>query len=336
MNETLTAWLPGASTLVIVTFLLYATNWVVRRNQPRELSVPRQFLMIVLTLAGLVLVIFTLPLEVDTREQVLGLLGIMTTAVIALSSTTFVANIMAGLMLRAVNAFQPGDFVRCQELFGRVTERGIFHTEIQTEDRDIATLPNLYLVNNPVTVILESGTVISTYLSLGYDVHHALVEPILRDAAEHAGLNDAFVLVSELNDFSVTYRVGGFSADVKNVLSAKSTLHKQILSALHDNNIEIVSPNFMNQRVLAPESRVIPVPVSTARPAESNPESVIFDKAEQAAEREQLQRQLHELVSELAESDDKEMLEAAQISLRQRIADIESELARLEEAGEES
>ena len=64
--------------------------------------------------------------------------------------------------------------------------------------------------------------------------------------------------------------------------------------------------------------------------------SVIFDKAEQAAEREQLQRLLHELTSELAGSDEKEMSETAQTTLRQRIADIESELARLEEAGEES
>ena len=58
--------------------------------------------------------------------------------------------------------FRPGDFVRVGERLGRVTERGLFHTEIQTEDRDLTTLPNLYLVTNPVTVVRASGTIVST------------------------------------------------------------------------------------------------------------------------------------------------------------------------------
>ena len=45
-------------------------------------------------------------------------------------------------------------------LFGRVTERGLFHTEIQTEDRDLVTLPNLYLVTNPVKVVRTFLTVL--------------------------------------------------------------------------------------------------------------------------------------------------------------------------------
>ena len=46
----------------------------------------------------------------------------------------FIGNVMAGLMLRAVRNFRTGDFVRVEKHFGRVTERGLLHTEIQTED----------------------------------------------------------------------------------------------------------------------------------------------------------------------------------------------------------
>ena len=59
-----------------------------------------------------------------SRGQLLALLGLALTAVIALSSTTFVANAMAGLMLRSVKSFRPGDFIRVGEQSGRVTERG--------------------------------------------------------------------------------------------------------------------------------------------------------------------------------------------------------------------
>ena len=38
---------------------------------------------------------------------------------------------MAGLMMRVVKGFGAGDFVSIGESFGRVSERGLFHVEIQ-------------------------------------------------------------------------------------------------------------------------------------------------------------------------------------------------------------
>jgi small conductance mechanosensitive channel len=286
--------LPGVLTFIGVVVVLAIINFQMRRELTGELSVSRQLLMLCLTATGLLVFIFSLPLSETSRGQILSLLGIVTTAVIALSSTTFVANIMAGLMLRAVNSFRPGDFVRSETFFGRVTERGIFHTEIQTEDRDLTTLPNMYLVNNPVTVVHNSGTIISATLSLGYDIPHPRVEELLKQAAEETSLEDPFVLVVDLNDFSVSYRVGGFSEDTSHLLTIKSNLRKNVLTRLHENDIEIVSPNFMNQRALAPDEKIIPEDYQgqTHTRDDTSPEERIFDKAGSAAEREQHKEEL--------------------------------------------
>ena len=83
---------------------------------------------------------------------------------------------MAGLMLQVAKSFSPGDFVRVGEYFGRVTERGLFHVEKQTEDRDLTTLPNLHLATNSITVVHSAGTIVSAELSLGYDVSHVLLK----------------------------------------------------------------------------------------------------------------------------------------------------------------
>jgi len=64
-----------------------------------------------------------LPIEQSKRAQLLSLLGILLSGAIALSSTTFLGNAMAGLMLRALNNFKAGDFLSVKEEFGRVTER---------------------------------------------------------------------------------------------------------------------------------------------------------------------------------------------------------------------
>jgi len=128
-----------------------------------------QVLLLVLGVLGGVLVLLLLPLGDVVRGQLIGLSGILITGVFALSSTTFVANAMAGLMLRLVKSFRTGDFIQVGELMGRVTERGLFHTEIQNEDREQTSFPNLHLVTNPVVVVRSSGTMISPTLSLGYD-----------------------------------------------------------------------------------------------------------------------------------------------------------------------
>jgi small conductance mechanosensitive channel len=221
---------------------------------------------------------------------------------------------MAGLMLRAVRNFRPGDFIRVGDYFGRVSDRGLFHIEIQTEDRDLTTLPNLYLVTNPVKVIRSSGTLVTAEVSLGYDVSRVVVERALLEAAADTELKESFVYIMVLGDFSVTYRIAGLLTEVKSLLSTRSRLHEMMLDRLHAAGIEIVSPNFMNQRVLDKDKQFIAQPVTqkaTMEPMKPPPEAVVFDKAEEAEsleklrERQQeLHKELNELKSALAEAPD--------------------------------
>lgn len=303
--STMTAGLIGFGvTTGFVIALLVAADWLLLRRNASDLSteerVPRQVLMTVLTVLGLAAAIVALPVGTDKREILIGVFGLIVSAVIALSSTTFIANVMAGLMLRSVDNFTAGDFVRVGDQFGRVTERGLFHTEIQTEDRDLTTLPNLYLVQHPLTVVRKSGTIVSTQLSLGYDLPHAKVEPLLKQAAERCELADAFVQVLELGDYAVTYRVAGFLGDPKQLLSTRSKLRKHVLDCLHGAGVEIVSPHFVNQRRAEEPVVAPPTPAPPATSPDEGPEPVIFDKAELAAEEEDLLKQRKTLVAEIA------------------------------------
>ena len=252
-----------------------------------------QLVMLALSLAGLLAIILALPVGDELRGQLLSLLGILLSASIALSSTTFLGNALAGVLLRVVGGFRMGDYVRVGEHSGRVSERGLFHTEIQTEDRDLTTLPNMYLVTNPVRVVRSSGTIISTHVSLGYDVSRLRVEEALLAAGEKAGLEEPFVQVEELGDFSVVYRLAGLLTEVKRILSARSRLREAVMDSLHGAGIEIVSPNFMNTRALAADARVVPAAAEAVEeveaPGEDLPEEVIFDKAEEAETREELE-----------------------------------------------
>jgi len=74
-----------------------------------------------------------------------------------------------------------------------------------------------------------SGTFIKGICSLGYDVNRQKVEKTLLDAAERAGLKDAFVRITELGDFSIVYTVAGLEENIKTILSSQfSTFYQTI------------------------------------------------------------------------------------------------------------
>jgi len=295
--------LPFLAVLTLVIAGLTLTKFVLERRYAEITGAGFriQLIMLGLSLVGLLAVIMAFPVSDALRGQLLSLVGILLSASIALSSTTFLGNAMAGILLRVVRVFRVGDFVRVGDHFGRVSERGLFHTEIQTEDRDLTTLPNSYLVTNPVKVVRNSGTIISAEVSLGYDVPRDQIEALLLAAASKARLEDPFVQIKALGDFSVVYRAAGLLTDVKSILSAGSRLRGAAMDELHAAGIEIVSPNFMNTRALEQAIRFIPKRVAvTKKPQqESAPEALVFDKAEEATALEEIRLRQVALAEEI-------------------------------------
>ncbi len=318
-------YLPFAVAVLGAGLALYcARRWIESRRAPGHgLRFGHQLGMLGLSLAGLLAVVVALP-DAGMRGQMLSFVGILLSAAIALSSTTLLGNAMAGIMLRAVKNFRLGDFLQVGQHFGRVTEMGLVHTEIQTEDRDLTTLPNLFLVTHAVKVIRPSGTILSATVSLGYDVPRGEIEQLLLAAARDSGLEEPFVHIVDLGDFSVTYRAAGKLSDVRTLLSRRSRLRCAMLDRLHAGGIEIVSPTYMNTRALGTGRRVIP-DASHAQPAAAAPDAMIFDKAEGATALDRMQRALETMEEELAEA------RAAKDS-KERIRQLEQRGERLREA----
>ncbi len=307
LNQLVIDGAPFAAVLILGGIALWLVNrWLVRRaaKLAGEGEFRRQLTMSLLAVVFLVALVVAAPVKESTQQSLVTLMGIAITGVIALSSTTFASNAMAGLMLRLIRNFKQGDYVRVGEFFGRVSERGLLHTEIQNERSDLITLPNLYLVTNAVTVIRPKGTFITARISLGYDLQHSEIEKLLLEAAERAGLKESFVRIRELGDFSVTYEVSGLLDDTKRFLGSKTALHRSVLDTLHGAGVEIVSPTFMNQRPLKPGQQFIPeveLELWTERSASAVPDQVVFDKAEQMERVEQLRSRLVDLDVEITD-----------------------------------
>ena len=332
---------PAITTLVLGSISLLILSRLTQRAS--NIDAPSLVLQLIFWGAGLAVVValvVALPLEAGVRGQILSLIGVVLTAIIALSSTTFVSNAMAGIMLQATRPFKPGDFILVNGVFGRVTRRSLVSTRIQTETRDFTNLPNLLLVTQPVTVQHREGTIIQADVSLGYDVHHSLAKRELLKAAENAGLADPYVLVAELLDHAVVYRAAGFLEDVVNPLTARSQLRQKMLDALHGAGIEIASPNIVAPRQQSGDTQTLPEEI-VSRPTRSpaqKPDTKIFDSAHAAANTEALREQIRELKTEIdaqqekikAASDETRASETLALeSLERQLKWLESEEANL-------
>lgn len=302
--------------IIIIILAYFINKWIFNKvKQDKEKgTITRQIITVLIFLIGALIFTISLPIEQSLKGQIISLIGIVISAALALSSTTIIGNALAGLMNSSIKNFNLGNFIKVENNFGRVTKKGLFRVEIQTEDRNLTSLPNIYIALHPLKIVRDSGTIISTTISLGYDIPRTKVEKLLLVAAEEIDLSDPFVYIESLGDFSVVYRISGLLKDTSKYFTSHSLLNASVMDALHKKGIEIVSPNFMNQRQVN-EQKFIPPEEKSEEKKDNDklPEETIFDKAIEADKiddkvqvLERINKQITELKENLKEGEDKE------------------------------
>ena len=276
-----------AATAIAIIIIVghFANKRLVKHFEAKpHLKFRRQLIQLGGILIIILMLILFLPLDDALRGQLLSLYGIIVSATIALSSTTLVGNVMAGIMLKTIKTARPGYYITVGDHYGRITAMDLLHTEIQTEERDLTMLPNLYMITHPVRVMRNSGTLLYVELSLGYDIPRHEIEKILLSAATETGLESPFVQIRNLGDFSVTYRISGLLTEVNRLLEKRRELRRRTMDGLHEADVEIVSPTFMNTRAFDKDEQFIPeVEKSEETPDRGkSPDALVFDKAEEA------------------------------------------------------
>jgi small-conductance mechanosensitive channel len=300
--------LEPTSVLIIVIVLLIFNSWIFNRMKTVKNTavIIRRSISFLIAFIGTIIFILALPIDPSMKGQIISLLGIIISAAIALSSTTILGNLIAGFMNNSMNRFTNGDLININDLQGRVIKKSAFHIELQLEDSNFITLPNLYVATHPVKLTRKTNTVISSSVSLGYDISRSKIEEALKQAALATGLRDPYVYITELGDFSVTYKVHGFLEDSGKFFSTRSLLNAKVMDMLHKNRIEIVSPSFMNQRRVD-EQQFIPEYHAEKKDVENevSPEELVFDEAIKSEEAEKKKELLNKMIARKNEIKDK-------------------------------
>jgi len=204
--------------------------------------------IVVLALAAIIVFPYLPGSKSPAFQGITIFLGVL----LSLGSSSAVANAVAGTILNYTRSFQVGDMVKIGDTLGQVLERGLIVTRVQTQKREVITIPNGVVmgasVQNYSTEAKAGGVAFYTTVTIGYDapwrkVHELLIaaalstKDILKEPAP-------FVLQTALNDFYVSYELNAYTKRPDKMQELYSDLHQNIQDKFNEGGIEINSPHF--------------------------------------------------------------------------------------------
>ena len=206
-------------------------------------------------------------------------ISIFVGVLVSLGSTTAVANVIAGIVLTYTRAFAVGDQVEVGGTRGKIIERSTFVTRIQTLKNVIVSIPNSMVLNNNIINYSknmgQSGLLVHTTITIGYDVPWQTVNELLISAARKTDNivdnPEPFVLQTSLDDNYVSYEVNVWTRKAEELPRIYSSLHANILDEFHGHNVEITSPAFQANRDANESTIPEVIPRPTAPPDTSSP-----------------------------------------------------------------
>lgn len=195
---------------------------------------------------------------------------------LTLGSAGVMNHAMSGLVLTYSRALRKGDVIRIGDNEGLVNEVGMLATKILTRENYIVTVPNAVVVSGKITNLSAQnpggGVNLTTSVTIGYDTPWRQVHAMLELAAKRTkGIEqNTPPLVRQLNlmDWYIAYELQVKLRKGESLAGVKSELHSHIQDVFNEFNVQIMSPNFVNQ----PENAVMVTPENWFAPPAIQPE----------------------------------------------------------------
>jgi len=200
---------------------------------------------------------------------------------LSLGSTSAIANVVAGIVITYMRPYMVGDRVKIGETVGDIVEKSLLVTKVKTLKNEIVTIPNATIINthlwNYTKNTKDIGIILHTSVTIGYNVPWQKVNELLINAAKKTKLTlkdpAPFVLQNSLDDNYVGYEINVYTKQANKMPLIYSDLHRNILEAFNEADIEILSPKYVASR--DGNASTVPPP---SNPDVKNPVEKVMDK----------------------------------------------------------
>ncbi|MDR3244355.1 MAG: mechanosensitive ion channel family protein [Elusimicrobiota bacterium] len=190
----------------------------------------------------------------DTFKGMSMFIGLL----LSLGSASIVNNIVSGLVITYMRAFQIGDRIKMGDNVGNVIEKTALVTRIRTAKNEIITVPNSNMMTahtiNYTASANNVGLILNYDTAFGYDVPWRKVHALLIEAAEKTEnvLKDPkpFVLQTALDDFYVRYQINAYTDNADTMPKTYSDLFQNIQDVFHRENLDMSLPHLYQNTLI--------------------------------------------------------------------------------------
>lgn len=244
--------------LIRTVFVAIQQHKIVLPNFPADWAIPTYQVIRFVILALMLVIAF--PYLPGSSSPAFQGVSVFIGVLLSLGSTSFISNIVAGVVLTYTNAFKLGDRVQIADSEGDIIGKTLLVTKIRTVKNVDISIPNGMVLNAHIKNFSSQNTerplVLSVTLTLGYDldwrhVHQTLIESAQR-TAHVLGQPEPFVLQKGLDDFYVRYELNAYTDQPHLMARTYSDLYQNLQDHCAEKGIEILSPHY---RMVRTESK---------------------------------------------------------------------------------
>ena len=248
--------LPNIGAAVIVILLTWGASLLFEKLIPRALGKTKwrtslkelaaTFGKVVIWLVGMMIAAMILFPGL-TPSKALGAAGLASVA-IGLAFKDIFQNFFAGILLLWKFPFEPGDYIECGDVTGKVLETQLRLTTIRQTNGELVVLPNSYLLGNPVNVLTSKDLRrVEVKAGIGYGEDIAKAVPIIQEALNSCDLasdqKDRSVLISGFGGSSIDMDLLFWAeSSPRGQREARSQVITAVKAALDKAGIEIPFP----------------------------------------------------------------------------------------------
>jgi small-conductance mechanosensitive channel len=238
------------------TFIADMKTKETARVSPQVADMMGKIGKIIIYIFGAMIIIFALLQMAnmgDLGQTLILMISMIIGFVVAMAATGSIGNILSSLVLNAFRPFEVGDRVLIGDVLGDVVDTNLVFVRIETLNSEMVDIPNNNVIGDKIINYSRSGSFgIDVDVSIGYEVPNTLVKKLLLEACrETKDIDDEprpIVLVDNLGDYAIRYKLRGFTTNAKAIIRIRSNLNANVHNQFYRHGIEIVSPWYLVQR----------------------------------------------------------------------------------------
>lgn len=171
---------------------------------------------------------------------------------VSLGSSSAVGNIVSGVVLTYMRPYQVDDYVRIAQTEGRVIERSLLLTRVQTPQNEIVTIPNAQILSGQMVnysgMAAGDGVILHMPLALGYQVPFEKIEPLLMEAVRRTPELEQtpapYVMHVGLDNTVARYELNAYTRKPLRLPYIYSDLRFRVQAVFAEAGVDLTSPVF--------------------------------------------------------------------------------------------